>query len=125
MIQVENNTIVIEIKDERERKPTDQKQPQKTEDTDTVATILQQGENIAGDIPIFGKYISQFTSIKNNVGGAMNSIGKVSSVGGGVALGVGAVVSALSLTHELASSFVRNRRQAEEIQRRAFGTRRQ
>lgn len=121
MIQVENNSIVIEIKDERERKPTDQKQPQKTEDTDTVATILQQGENIAGDIPVFGKYVSQFTSIKNKVGGAMNSIGKVSSVGGGVMLGV----SALSLTHELVSSFVRNRRQAEEIQRRAFGTRRQ
>lgn len=110
-----DNKIEIILKTEG-RKPRktltkEEKLAQETND------LLEGGVGIAANLPVIGEPIGQFTGIINKGTSLVKTL-----AAGGVAstLGwAGLAVAALSFAHSTAKEYVQNKRQAEELQRRA------
>lgn len=110
-----DNRIEIILKTEggkARKKLTDtEKKAQETEE------LLQGGVDIAGNLPVIGQPIGQFTGLANKGASLAKTL-----MGGGVAstLGwAGLAVAALSFAHNTAKEYVQNKRQSDELQRRA------
>lgn len=100
---------------------TDRKARKKLTDTEKKAQetgeLLEGGVGIASNLPIVGQPIGQFTGLINKG----SSLVKTLTVGGVAAtLGwAGLAVAALSFAHDTAKEYVQNKRQSDELQRRA------
>ena len=124
-MEVKDNKIIIEINVEDATKSATKKKQPKTESkaNSETETMLMQGANIASGLPVVGSTVGKFTS----VAGSVQSFGTTIAAGGATAaLGIaGLVVAALAFAHDTAKEYVQNRRQAEELQRRAGYRRKQ
>ena len=105
--------IILKVEKGKSRKKLT-KEEKLAKDT---SDLLEGGVDIAGNLPVIGEPIGQFTGLLNR--GV--SLGKTLSAGGVAAsLGwAGLVVAALSFAHTTAKEYVQNKRQSEELQKRA------
>lgn len=122
-MEVRDNKIIIEINvTDETNTPTEEAQP-KSKDKNDASSTLKQGASVASGLPVVGSTVSKFTSVAGNV----QSFGTAIAAGGATAtLSIaGLVVAALAFAHTTAKEYVQNRRQSEELQRRAGYRRKQ
>ena len=121
-MEVRDNKIIIEINVEDATKSATKKKQPKTESkaNSETETALNQGASVASRMPFVGPSISKFSSLAG-------SIRNVFSDGGiaGILSVASAAMAALALVYDTAKEHIQNRRQAEELQRRAGYRRKQ
>ena len=124
-MEVRDNKIIIEINvNERPKRATKKQQPKKQKETGReVKDLIDQGTQIASGLPFVGPTIGKFSSIS----GGVQNLGTAFLTGGATAAltTAGIVVAALAFAHDTAKEYVQNRRQSEELQRRAGYRRKQ
>ena len=123
-VKTQDNKIIVEINvnDTTE----DEAQPPKDESAAATASILSKGSSLASGLPGVGKYVRPFTQIIGSgetLAGQAETIAKGGLVGGLTIASIVALV--LRTAHDVVSSYVKDKRQSDELKRRAGFERKQ
>lgn len=125
-MELKDNKIIIEINDTPvEKTPAEKTQPENrsTDTVNEVSQLLRQGASLPNGLPVIGEYSSKLTNVYNRISSIVGEGGTLSKIatGGasGALAGAGLAIAALSVAHNIASTYVKNMRQSAELQRRA------
>ena len=125
-MELKDNKIIIEINDKTvEKTPAEKTQPENrsTDTANEVSQLLAQGASLPNGLPVIGEYTSKFTNVYNRMSSIVGEGGTLSKIAAGGAsgalAGAGLAIAALSVAHNIASTYVKNMRQSAELQRRA------